>query len=205
MRTSLLILAWAAIVVLAAGSASATGEEFEPFEGAVPVGIDIVDEYPTSQTWEATDPRLSGETTCRDRLEHTANRAIQMRAHEWTVANAHGSWTGTRYFVDSDGGESGAVILVLHGAGAYTGLTAYLDWGVEHGHYDADVYDIRSGRCFYVSGRHRGDRHARSILACICCQRPAQRGPDSASRSRTICMSSQVGRLKPTLRRRAAG
>ncbi len=124
-----------AILVLACSSVGASPVVAADgnIDDAEPVMVDVEELHPTWQTWEATDPRLSGETTCRENRSITAEPGFRVRVHDWTVANADGSWSGIRYAVFSDEHAEDAVFLILEGEGAYEGLTAYLDWGVEPG------------------------------------------------------------------------
>lgn len=130
-----LTFAGMADLLLAMGTAGITVAQDDTGEGAIPVGVATEDTHLTQQTWDATDPRLSGETACRLDPSSAADGGVQLRTHDWTVVNAEGSWTGTRYSVFSIGTESDAVLLVLHGKGAYEGLTAYLEWGDEPEEY----------------------------------------------------------------------
>jgi hypothetical protein len=100
---------------------------------AAPVKVEVAELHPAWQTWDATDPRLSGETTCREIRSETRDRGFRVRVHDWTVANADGSWSGVRYGIFSDESKGEAVFLILEGEGAYEGLTALLDWGAEPG------------------------------------------------------------------------
>lgn len=79
-------------------------------------------------TWQATDARLSGEVTYREMMHRYLDHGFDLMTAEYTVVNDDGSWIGTGYGVNSESDEYGRLVtVVLHGAGAYDGLTAFLN------------------------------------------------------------------------------
>lgn len=153
MRTLRMSLVGAVALALLGGLGSAGLAQDDPTE---PVGIvvtlsdfahvaggDWVDEadkpYGTnygqehSYTWEATDPRLSGAATYRGNWHGYGSLDSQLEGFEWSVVNDEGSWAGTGYGIFSVGARFGDLAsVVMHGAGAYEGLTAFLTFDIAH-------------------------------------------------------------------------
>jgi len=81
-----------------------------------------------AERWEATDPRLSGEMTHHSTWHIYPFLDYEIASIEYALANDAGSWVGhgTRMWRGNWPIEAGAETMVMHGDGAYDGLTAYL-------------------------------------------------------------------------------
>ena len=82
-----------------------------------------------TETWEATDPRLSGAATYRGTWHAYESLDMGIEAFEWQVVNDEGSWSGTGYGFGSPDAVYGEIAsVVLLGGGAHEGLRAYLSF-----------------------------------------------------------------------------
>jgi ribose transport system substrate-binding protein len=117
------------VVTLSDFAEVSEGEWTSESEAAYNEGLGITHTY----TWEATDPRLSGAATYTGNWHWYGSLASSLEAFQWTVGNDEGSWTGTGYSIFSPAAAYGdAAAMVMDGAGAYEGLTAYLNWDIAH-------------------------------------------------------------------------
>ena len=96
-----------------------------------------------TSTWDATDPRLSGEATYREMLHEYPGHGFDTFASEWTVRNDAGSWTGSGRGFSSDDIE--AEWTELQGSGAYEGWTAYVHWDRAPGKCPASCLGTATG------------------------------------------------------------
>jgi len=84
------------------------------------------------ESWQATDPRLSGDATYRGMRHEYPTLSYYLAGYEYALANEGGSWSGTGTSIHQHGEllhdkEFGDVmVMTLQGAGGYEGLTAYL-------------------------------------------------------------------------------
>ena len=93
------------------------GPGFDRFEG-----IQVID------TYEASDPRLSGEMTktANAHLYEPMTGTFVIWASSLVLVNEAGRWVGTADAFRANFPPDQAVAMTLHGEGAYEGLTAYL-------------------------------------------------------------------------------
>jgi hypothetical protein len=92
-----------------------------------------------SNRWEASDPRLSGMS---DELStwHRYEPGFELLSTSLAVENEGGRWVGTSMGMDGTGFFTDAA--VLHGEGAYEGLTAFLiiDWVPPSGSFIGAIF-----------------------------------------------------------------
>jgi hypothetical protein len=74
-------------------------------------------------TWEASDPRLSATGTYTSNWNEVDANGLAYSASAYVLVNADGRWAGASQTFGSPGGSE---FLILHGEGAYEGLTAYV-------------------------------------------------------------------------------
>jgi hypothetical protein len=85
-----------------------------------------------TQTWEADDPRLSGEATYTGNWRLYGDPyEVGVEAGRWTITNDDGTWAGTSTAVEAREPATWEPkvymeTLILDGQGGYDGLTAYL-------------------------------------------------------------------------------
>ena len=101
----------------------------------------LVDGIQFVETWEASDPRLSGESTYTGNWQVYEEPGFEVQAALWELANDAGRWvgTGTGYFVgETVNGDTA----ILKGEGGYEGLTAYLvfDFTTEPGTFQGLIF-----------------------------------------------------------------
>jgi len=98
--------------------------------GSASVAIDDVRLF---SSWEASDPRLSGDATYMSTWHYYPELDSELEAVRWTVVNDGGSWTGTGRGIYSPEAVYGDYVsAVLAGQDAYEGLTAYLMMDIAH-------------------------------------------------------------------------
>ena len=73
-------------------------------------------------TWEASDPRLSGQGTRSANWNESVTTGTGIGTSTYVLVNPDGRWLGSGSFAQAEGEMSEMV--VLHGEGAYDGLTA---------------------------------------------------------------------------------
>ena len=149
MRTLRLSLAGTAILALlggVGGAVLAQDDGSAPPEPVVVTGTFASEEFQSSVgwteeggiyrwegpwwilTWEASDPRLIGQGTKISNLSGSESTEIGIGASTYVLDGPDGRWVGSGYTYGAPTG--GVDLLVLHGEGAYDGLTSVLsiDW-----------------------------------------------------------------------------
>ncbi len=91
-------------------------------------GATITESVGFRQTWEASDPRLSGSVIYTGNWHSYGDGDLQVEASSVVLDNAEGRWIGTGTAMVAGGLAMDTMI--LRGEGAYEGLTAYVvqDW-----------------------------------------------------------------------------
>ena len=94
----------------------------------VGTGATITEGVGFRQTWEASDPRLSGSVIYTGNWLRYGGGDMQVEASSVVLDNAAGRWIGTGTAMAA--GDLSMDTMILHGEGAYEGLTAYVmqDW-----------------------------------------------------------------------------
>lgn len=140
MRTLQLSLAGTVIVVLLGGLSGAVAAQADPMAPAEVTGsisgkllshgesrpvddVIVTAGWELANRWEASDPRLSG-TTSELSTWHRYQPGFEVVSTTIVVENDGGRWVGTSTGMDGSGFFTDTA--VLHGEGAYQGLTAYL-------------------------------------------------------------------------------
>ena len=85
--------------------------------------VGITSGWELSNRWEASDPRLSG-TSIEATTWHRYPQGFTVVSTTFGVENDDGRWVGTSTGMEGSGFFTDTA--VLHGEGAYEGLTAYL-------------------------------------------------------------------------------
>jgi hypothetical protein len=108
------------------GSVTQSNEDFDaPGELSEIPGGARTSGFGLKETWESSDPRLSGEVAYLGSWHYYfAPASAAVAASSWQVANSGGSWKGTGTAFGSETSDKGVV--VLQGSGGYAGLSAYL-------------------------------------------------------------------------------
>lgn len=75
-------------------------------------------------TWEASDPRLSGQGTQVSNWIESESNGLGIGSSATVLVNPDGRWVGTGTGIGGPTWNYGSI--VLHGEGAYEGLTAYV-------------------------------------------------------------------------------
>ena len=118
------------VVISATESAHAQG--FQVRESPDQAYFAYSEDTRSDYTYEATDPRLSGQATYIGKWRYYPSPVdANVEAVALTVVNEDGTWAGTgRGIASPDFGD--ILWLVLTGDGAYEGLTAYLTQDYVH-------------------------------------------------------------------------
>ena len=88
-------------------------------------GASLMDGARFTNTWEASDPRLSGSTSITTNWKHYEGLRMLVEAANYSLENEGGRWAGTATSLLGERlGETDTVI--LHGEDAYEGLSAYI-------------------------------------------------------------------------------
>ena len=109
-----------------------SGTVFVPGESTFDDGATVTEGWQASITWDASDPRLEGEVEqTGNTVEYRAFSPMYVGATTRVLVNDDGRWVGT----DTGLGVPGVDMefVVMHGEGAYEGLTAVVceDWSVD--------------------------------------------------------------------------
>ena len=85
----------------------------------------------SKHAWEASDPRLSGTEAYTKTLDYYPTLGFDVDATSRVLENDTGRWVGTGVgmegvAISADMPRLSTATVILHGEGAYEGLTAYL-------------------------------------------------------------------------------
>ena len=142
MRTLRLSLAGTVFVALLGGLSGAVAAQDDPMAPALvtgtvtPVGeaslgspsfgddVIVFEGVSATNRWEASDPRLSGTSTYTGDWQEYLSAGFVVKAGTRVIENDDGRWVGTATALQGERVNTDTV--VLHGEGAYEGLTAYV-------------------------------------------------------------------------------
>ena len=112
------------------GEAEATGITLG--DSTFDEGATITEGWQATISWDASDPRLDGEVAqAGSTMEYRAFNPLSVGATSRVLVNDDGRWVGTGTGLTVPGVDMEFV--VMHGEGAYEGLTAVVweDWSVD--------------------------------------------------------------------------
>ena len=103
-------------------------------------GALVIEGTGSVNTWEASDPRLSGSSTYTGNWQRYNAAGFQVEAATRVLENDAGRWVGTATALAGHNFNTDTVI--LHGEGAYEGLTAYvlMDWHTDPTTFTAAIF-----------------------------------------------------------------
>jgi len=92
-----------------------------------------------TQTWEASDPRLSGELSITYNYDFYESLGLFVMAGAVALENDDGRWEGTANYLGGDALQ-GTTTMLMHGTGTYEGLTSYVVWDENPPTFQAAIF-----------------------------------------------------------------